>query len=311
MEEVAIAVSCDNNYVKYFSVLLESIKKTSNKNRHYKIYLLNDNLIPFYKSLLDLQLLCSKNIKLEVINSSIFTKGIKFSTCKQWTKETFYRLFLPQILKEDKVLYLDVDMLVLRDVAELFDTDLGDYYLGATFNFAHLYAANNNIQDRGYFIPDYFNKVLNIDDIYDYFNAGMTLMNLRKMREDNLDKIFLDEINSGFNYLYVDQDILNKTCHRNYLKLPSQWNIYNSFNPLNTAVHICNDFEKAINDPYIIHFAGGKKRKVWHNLTIKHALKWWRVALNSVFFFSILNQYIKFNKQNFIKLILFYWRFRL
>lgn len=90
------------------------------------------------------------------------------------SKETYYRLFAMQLLPQDmdKILYLDVDILVIGSLKELYQTDIAGYYFAAAKD-------TSNGTDK-------CKRQLEIPEQYSYINAGVLLMNLTLLRE-NLD----------------------------------------------------------------------------------------------------------------------------
>ena len=110
-----------------------------------------------------------------------------------------YRLFLHEVAPCDKVIYLDCDITVNMDLAELYDIDLGEHYLAAV--------EEPNLTHREKFEGlSSFSK-----QPERYFNAGMLLMNLRKVRELCAGRnVFLDAfIEHHATLTFNDQDLLN------------------------------------------------------------------------------------------------------
>jgi len=113
---------------------------------------------------------------------------------------TFYRFALIELLKLDKVIYADVDILFTRDLTELDAVELGDNYL----------AGVEDIGARG----NYGKRI-------GYVNAGVLVMNLKKLRE-----VYPELIKeSCIEYEYADQDILNKVCRGRILELDWMYNL--------------------------------------------------------------------------------------
>ena len=109
------------------------------------------------------------------------------------------RAALPFMLPdEDKVLSIDNDTLVRRDIGSLFDTDISGHY----------YAA---VQER-YSIHG---KV--------YFNNGVSLMNLRKLRDDCVAEQIIHNLNM-YKYRWAEQDAFNDLCRGHILNLPPHYN---------------------------------------------------------------------------------------
>ena len=110
----------------------------------------------------------------------------------------YYRLKLPSILVElDKVLYLDCDVIVNTSLKDLYDTDITDYYAAGVKDIA--------MTSSGY-VPKLENNNI-------YFNTGVLLLNLDKMRKDKIEIEFEDYTIKNIQSIKVgDQEILNKVC---------------------------------------------------------------------------------------------------
>ena len=122
---------------------------------------------------------------------------------------TFYRLLIPQLFSTDidKCIYLDSDIIVNLDIAELWRIELGDKVLGVIPEILN----RNDVHRAFALCRDGLVK----DD--DYFNAGVLLMNLNAFRNEK--KILttwakLLEKNLAYGN-YLDQDALN-CCFSNY-----------------------------------------------------------------------------------------------
>ena len=142
---------------------------------------------------------------------------------------TYLRLFIPDLLPKDidKVLYLDTDIIVYRDISDLWNIDISDYPIGA-------------VTDP---ILKKYHREYDIPESTPLFNAGILVMNLKKWREKDLGKKALDySVKTGHN----DQIALNKLIGGNYFELDPRWN---------DAGHIT----ERTTDPYITHYAGCRK----------------------------------------------------
>lgn len=136
-----------------------------------------------------------------------------------WTYTCLLPLAYPEILQEeDRVLRLDNDTVIEKDIGELFDIDLKDNY-----------TAMVEEPVRGKF-P------------FRYFNAGVCLMDLKKFRKTGIYKKMIDMANS-MELTAMDQDAINVFCQGQILKLEPVWNM---------AEFITEHAE----NPYITHYAG-------------------------------------------------------
>ena len=115
--------------------------------------------------------------------------------------EAYYRIFAPFVLPQelDKILYLDVDLICTGSLKELYDEDLEDnYYIAAS--------------DSGVTTKDLIR--LDIPTNYTYINNGVTLINLKKIREDFTIQQIIDLIiEQSKDLLYLDQDFMNKNFY--------------------------------------------------------------------------------------------------
>ena len=137
----------------------------------------------------------------------------------QWTWMSLLRLALPGIFqKEARVLWLDVDTIVEQDVGEIFDRDLAGNYVAMV---------EEPVRSKYPFV---------------YYNAGVMLMDLARLREDRIWKKCIDLVNRE-PFTAKDQDVINLICQGEILTLGPEWNC---------AGHITQNAE----DPYIRHYAG-------------------------------------------------------
>jgi len=135
----------------------------------------------------------------------------------------FYRLLIPQLISPDidKCIYLDADIIVNFDIAELWQIKLGDKPLGAVPEHKASSVA---------FKPHGFNKYLmdfGFIKYEDYFNSGVLLMNLNYLRNayETL-KDGIEFVGNHTEFNAFDQAILNYLFSKNYLKLPARFNFF-------------------------------------------------------------------------------------
>lgn len=156
----------------------------------------------------------------------------------RWTLASMYRLVLPALIQADKIIYLDCDVLVNMDIVELWEIDLGDYYLGAVQD-QGIHGVAQTVIDCG----------LNPDN---YFNSGVILFELNNIRQKvNWYEDVLNFLRNFPNTAMPDQDILNSVFGGNHLQLEGHFNSVNYF----CAEH---EFYNKI-----VHFAG--EEKCWHD----------------------------------------------
>ncbi len=231
-------VSCDNNYARYLMYMLISLLEHSNKNNLYRLYYFNDNLsLDVKKALLALKN-TYKNFDIVFKNPKI-----KIAYDGKYTKLATVRLNIENELPElDKVLYLDADLIVYDDIAKLYKTDISkhaaavitDYIISEWIDSKNAaFLDNKNISSNWY---EYSSKVLGIKRSSDYFNAGVILFNLKRMRSLKLAEQMISFVENTKPPL-VDQDALNKFIEKKELKFIKlawnmNWNFLNSSSDL-------------------------------------------------------------------------------
>ncbi|KAF5348569.1 hypothetical protein D9756_009658 [Leucocoprinus leucothites] len=147
-----------------------------------------------------------------------------------WAKLDLFR-----ILPIERVLYLDADILVRADLTSLWHTDLQDRALGAAPDIGH---------------PMGHDSV----ESHPYFNAGVMLMDLAKIRETG--NRLLERAREMRDAKFRDQDALN-LHFKDWVPLSLRWNAQG----LGTYVlYPSADRERLkldeMNDPAIVHFTG-------------------------------------------------------
>lgn len=155
----------------------------------------------------------------------------------RFTIGTMFRCSLPELLPNlNRIIYLDADLFVNRDIKELWDVDICEYCLAGV--------ADEGVDIHNY--PKILNKYPGIKK-ESYFNAGVLYMNLKKLREfGNLKKLVVDFLIENPEADLPDQDALNVLFHNKVLYLDGSWNQF-------VFMHRKDNVEKL--DKAIFHYA--------------------------------------------------------
>ena len=291
-QPISIAMATDNNYVLPTIVAITSMLENAKKETTYKCNLLisGDFTYENYQKFLDLNKKYPNKCEFNFINMSDTYKGDK-EVGTRITTPMYYRLSLPSLLNDtDKCLYIDGDTIIEKDLSELYNMDLTNYYL-AGVRAACFQSKNLAHAER-----------LGIPSLEQYVNSGVLLMNLQKMREDGVEEKFADFIknvaNKNENITCPDQDTINAICYDGIKLLPFKYNTMTKYYVLDESAYKKKGFlqcypEKEWNDgrknPTIIHYAD--KIKPWHNKDTAYADVWWKYAKKTSFFAEIEKQY--------------------
>lgn len=229
---VRLFFTVDDNYIPYLSVTIASIVRHASKKYKYHLTILHDGLSSKSKKALR-KFQNNKNIFIWFydVTLKVHSLSVKLDVRDYYTITTYYRLFLPDLFPLfNKGLYLDSDIVVRDDIAKLYFTDLGDNLVGAV--------PDASVQLYDEFI-NYVHKVIEMDHTK-YFNAGVLLMNFKKLREFGLEKRVVNLLKRVTFKVAQDQDLLNYLCKDKTLLLDKKWNVM----PLGERV----------NEPSLIHY---------------------------------------------------------
>lgn len=233
--EVNIAMIFDSKYHQYAMNSILSMLLSSKPNSNYNLYLIHDGFSltnQEINEIKELKKIVNFNLNfIKIDENSLKEKKfylLEHERIKRFSKYSLWRVYLHQFLQLDKVIYIDPDTLILSDLSLLFDHDLQDNLIGA-------------VPDWGQY---YLNSLRNhLNTPYPYFNSGIMLMMLNKIRETNIIDQHQESI---LDLTYLDQDILNSIFSTRTYFLGYNWNRLT----LNSRIYYSNIL------PNIIHFSG-------------------------------------------------------
>lgn len=196
---INIAFILDDGFVIPTVTSLTSIMENKNPDTILNIYLITNNLSPKNISLFNkLGNHNNVNINIKRVNNS-YDEFCMLSDTFKVTTTALFKFNLPEILSElDKVLYIDGDTIIQQDLSNLYNTELNECYAGVVKDLRALFYYKPSILER-----------LNISHKA-YFNSGVMLLNLNKMRIDNISKKLFDYRKNGINFFYGSR--LIKCC---------------------------------------------------------------------------------------------------
>ncbi|HNX16272.1 MAG TPA: glycosyltransferase family 8 protein [Bacilli bacterium] len=250
---IPIFFACDDNYLDYMLVTLASLRDHASENNHYELRVLYDHISLANRK--RIKAFEQQNIVITFINVGIraMRLGNNLGIRDYYTKTTYFRLLLPTLFpKLDKILYLDCDIVIRDDVAKLYATDVGDNLLGASPD----YSVNTFPE-----FAEYVEHALDIPKIR-YFNAGIIIMNLKRMRETHFEQKVINLINTMTFPVAQDQDILNVTCRGQVHYFSWEWDAM----PLGVMIE----------DPKIVHF--NLIFKPWRLNGVRYEDYFWKYA---------------------------------
>lgn len=292
---IPVFISTDENYAPYASVLINSIIKNSSKKNNYDIIILETSLDENTKRKL---FSFGENFMIRFFNLKHLNPENYCFESERFTYAAFYRLFAPVIFKNyEKILYLDIDIIALQDIAELYNTEIQNNYFGAVLDLILL--VPNDVQKI------YLDSI-SLRECTSYFNSGVLLFNLEKLRKENILNTFL-EIAAKTTYKFADQDVLNLCCQNKITFIPYKYNYFpHSLTFIKQRLRKLKtnfydeylSYTKAKKNIHLIHYISDIKPWNISFIPSKLELYWWKYALSSPFLYEIItkNLYLVFHK---------------
>lgn len=286
---IAIALASNDGFVPYMDTTLLSIMENASADYNYDVIILTQDISSETKKVIAEQFEKYKNLSIRYVDPSVLIDDYEFYVRGHFSKETYYRLVLPELLPNyDKILYLDSDMIVKADVAELYKEDIQNYLLAACHDADTAGLYNGWEKDK----KDYTDNILKLEEPYQYFQAGTILFNLKEFRKTYTTKEILDFANSE-EWQLLDQDILNKLCEGRVKYVDMSWNVMVDYAGIRIKEIIARA-PKWLNDLYmesrkhqkIIHYAGPEKP--WLYPEMDQGYEFWKIAKKTPYYESML-----------------------
>ena len=290
---IAVAMSSSNEYVPYLSVCLQSLLETAKPENNYDFIIFEHTITEENKIKLKKQIE-RNNISLRFVNPIDLLKTYKLSYSGCYSIECYFRLVAPIILSSyNKIIFTDVDLVFLTDVAELFNTNISNFPLAACQDF--MWGAFLNLPQADW--KKYATDTLKLKNKYDYFNTGVMILNIKEFNKNDYSRKILKKV-SETQYRILEQDGLNAFFQNKIKYLDTAWNfpianiVYKTF--LNFMPYTSlKKYKKDKQHPNIIHYAGG--RKPWACFNEDMAEIWWNYARKTPFYEEILLRMMQYN----------------
>jgi lipopolysaccharide biosynthesis glycosyltransferase len=266
---------------------MQSIMENSDIKKKYAFFVLHSNISDLTTNKLKKQVDFFSHFSIDFINVRHSFKSNDFFINGHVTIETYFRLIIPEVFCDyEKLIYLDGDVVCFIDIAELYKIDLGDKLLGASkdiLGICRYYMHYKNKKLEG-------TDVITLQNIDNYFNAGLLIINIVQFRRTFTVKELFD-FSLSQKWRCHDQDVLNVLCRGRVLLLPLTYN----FNKDDHAAiylpdNLKNEYLETIKNPKIIHFMGPSK-KPWNNINhVSYFECFWKYATRTSFIETIINR---------------------
>ena len=240
----------DDKYFYCTYIAITSLINSKLPTTHLDINLIVCNISMLQRRLLEN--FENNDVNINIIDVDL-TKYLEFSQVYHVTNTSLIKFDFANILKNiDKTLYIDGDVLINKDLSNLFNMDIDNFYIGACREYRAELRQYNKLLGTKY-----------------YINSGVMLLNLKKMRKENISERFYETKKvQPKSWQCQDQDVINYVCNGHIALLSPIYNFtLGIFVKENYNINELNNFYqtnfKSIKDMYdesaIIHYAGDLK----------------------------------------------------
>lgn len=266
---IPIVFICDSGYVIPTATAISSLLKFKKEETIYDITIVAVNMSDI--DIKKFSLIKKKNVTINIIyiEKNLFQNlHSKEITNYGVSTTALIKFLLPVLMNNyDKILYLDGDIIVKRDLSKLYTEKLDNLYAGV-------------IRD----IPQvlYKKQVFGIKYGKNYFNSGVMLLNVEQMRKDNITEKLIDT-KKVLDSKLMDQDIFNEVFGENVKQLSIEYNTLYVNLIRSKGKYTIDEINKCYNTNYknledirrsssIIHFCS--KDKPWKYYDVPMADAW-------------------------------------
>lgn len=235
---ITIVTVSDNHYMVMLAAMIKSIELTHKTDNPIDVYVVSDHISAKNKQRLH------KSINPEITSlywiniSQVISKDTLPLDHSSFPLNIYARLFIPDFIPHNikKVLYLDVDMIFMKDILSLWETDLQNKTIAAVIDKSEI------IGNDWAGISNY--KELGLSPKSKYFNSGLLLIDSVKWRKEGVTRKIINCIKKNIKYVdFPDQYGLNVVFANEWYELDPSWNVQSVLEHKN---------------PHIIHFTGTK-----------------------------------------------------
>lgn len=214
-QTIPVFFASDANYLPYLTIAFKSLVNTANNYDKYEVYILTNDLTEEHLQVLKKYEKPNVTVRLVDVNDKIASIKDKVALRDYYSVSIYFRLFIPTLFPQfKKALYLDSDIIINHDIANLYKTNIGNNFVGAVLD-ETVFSNKDLIY--------YTTKALDVTE-KQYFNSGVLIMNLDKFRDNDVENHFYDWLlENNKDTVAPDQNYLNIICKNKVKYLELGW----------------------------------------------------------------------------------------
>lgn len=291
---IPIIFAIDDNVVIPCGVTIASLLANAKADTFYDIHILYDTKFLSRSNRIYLATSFVNTQQCHLTFDEVRQRYEKIKIEGHITETAFFRLNIPSLFPQyNKVIYSDVDIIFQQDLLEL-------YLNSCPSN--EMFAAVADLTINDYCFNSSLPTSVGLSTM-EYINSGFLVMNLKQMREENVEKLFAEHAKK--NYPQNDQDVLNVVCKDRVQLLPSIFNFQTNhfvnymWGRQQTEIDFSEIMQKGT-----LHYTG--PHKPWLSQECALADAWWHYyrqspVFDASFYFNHLQNQIETCRNDFRK----------
>lgn len=304
---VPISFFSDDKYVPYLGTAVFSAIVNAKPTTNLDILIFENEYSDLNKQKLLLLAKNNKNISIRFINLKYFIRQLKVNPSTHVSINCFAKLFCTDYIFSNykKVIVLDSDLLILKDLQDLYNFDMqGKMIAAAKDVFLKIMIKNGyHTDERLKFIPlKQYSEELGLNE-ESYFNTGVILLDIKKCQENKVQEQII-EINKKYpSMMYAAQDDFNILFKNQWAELEPRWNFQNPYSLLAHIDDFPEGYLEKIDTAWILHFLG--KSKPWNDKNVWRSELFDNYAKETEWFDEYLARRKQYQRAHFLENLFF------
>ncbi len=247
-KSVNVVYITDNKYATPTYVSMKSMKQNKAPDVYYYVHIICDSINPQNKN--RFMSLEADDFSVRLVDKGTILSRFVIKKVNTIPINSCLKFFIGSIFPNiDKMIYLDGDTLILKDLYDLYNVDIENKYAAVVKDF--------KVSTK--YATKFFGEMAKKNN--GYFNSGMMILNLKKIRDEKLNDVLIQYRLYGINY-FADQDSLNACFNGNVLYLDPKYNYLSAYTMYDQK-EVCDFYGRNSilkeSDIIVYHYAGLKK----------------------------------------------------
>lgn len=264
---VNVAYSCNEAYIQHTGISIISLLENNKDIKDLCIYFISKDVSEESIKILKAIVSDYTNSRFIVIPFEQICARLEISNVGRHIETIYAKLFFGNIKGVDKIYYLDSDVIINGSIIDVWNINLGSNFYGCV-----------KITTKDYC------KELGLFEKDDFFNDGVALVNVRSLREENMEEKFLAFIDKyKGNPPVLSEGTINVVCKNRIMAIKPKYNLSSGFLMFKNSdlrkiarqedtFYTDKELEEAKADPVVIHYLTGWYKRPWE-IGCTHPLK--------------------------------------